>query len=967
MCMVCARGLYVGEGGFTGYQDLSHGAGPDDGPLYFLNADQRGGGLQGGRPSFTSAQAGAHITRDNLSWSTTLGTATTVSFAFRSTGGIHATSSEGFERFNEAQINATLLALASWSDVANITFVRVGSGATGDQAYSDNAAMLFSNWTTGSDHAAGYAYYPGSRVAGSSSGDVRINGQLSYNLAPALFNYGQQVLVHEIGHAIGLNHPGSYNAAPGVTLSYQNNAEYYEDSRQYSVMSYWSATATGANTIFGPNSSGAYASAPLMDDISAAQRLYGANMTTRTGNTTYGFNSNANQPWFTATSANDILIFSVWDAGGIDTFDFSGFSENQRIDLRAGHFSDVGGDGLSWTTGVSAIGNVSIAMGVTIENGIGGSGDDTIIGNGVANVLWGNAGNDRLLGYVGGDVLSGGAGNDILYGGSGADTIDGGADTDTLLLDGAADLYSVTRISGGYAVSVNGVTDIVRNVERVSFDGGINSMTFEAFEQAAFDPYAYLVANPDLYAAYGVNAAAARSHYFAWGFSENRPLGEFDALRYIASNPDLIQAIGVNAARGASHYMVAGRFEGRTTAGFDPLVYSASHIDLALAFGTNATAAATHYIVAGMGEGRATNTFDARLYLASHRDLAMAYGDDAFSGVAHYLTNGAREGRATTGFDPLTYAASHSDLALAYRANAEAALTHYLGSGVFEGRATATFDARIYAASHVDLARIIGLDTRGALLHYLNAGVVEGRAATGFDPVAYLLTHSDLAGRSASRALDHYLIAGADEGRSAAGAFGLEQTSHPTVRVGGYVSGSTHNTTDKDWFGAELVAGQTVTINASRFAVSLYDSEGRLVASSMARPPSVGGHNDLVVTPSSSGLYYVVVSATSNWWGSYYLQVTAGSSAGELGLFPDADGFISEKWLDSLDDPQILPGGFGGDDAVVDLDVDTVLTSGPAGRLPQRWDHGEDSWSHLDLWTSHRDGGGLYSLESWAL
>ena len=39
-----------------------------------------------------------------------------------------------------------------------------------------------------------------------------------------------------------------------------------------------------------------YASAPLMDDIAAAQRLYGANMTTRTGDTTYGFNATAGKP-----------------------------------------------------------------------------------------------------------------------------------------------------------------------------------------------------------------------------------------------------------------------------------------------------------------------------------------------------------------------------------------------------------------------------------------------------------------------------------------------------------------------------------------------------------------------------------------------------------------------------------------------------------------------------------------------
>jgi len=87
-----------------------------------------------------------------------------------------------------------------------------------------------------------------------------------------------------------------------------------------------------------------------MDDIAAAQRLYGANMTTRTGDTTYGFNSNAGQPWF-QPDGNGYMIFAVWDAGGNDTFDFSGYSQNQVIDLRQAAFSNVGG----------LVGNVSIA------------------------------------------------------------------------------------------------------------------------------------------------------------------------------------------------------------------------------------------------------------------------------------------------------------------------------------------------------------------------------------------------------------------------------------------------------------------------------------------------------------------------------------------------------------------------------------------------------------------------------
>ena len=70
----------------------------------------------------------------------------------------------------------------------------------------------------------------------------------------------------------------------------------------------------------------------------------------------------------------------MWDAGGKDTFDFSGYSEDQRIRLGDGQFSDVGG----------LTKNVAIAQGATIENAKGGSGDDHVIGNAVANHLYGN-------------------------------------------------------------------------------------------------------------------------------------------------------------------------------------------------------------------------------------------------------------------------------------------------------------------------------------------------------------------------------------------------------------------------------------------------------------------------------------------------------------------------------------------------------------------------------------------------
>ncbi|KQV33397.1 MULTISPECIES: hypothetical protein [unclassified Rhizobium] len=61
---------------------------------------------------------------------------------------------------------------------------------------------------------------------------------------------------------------------------------------------------------------------------------------------------------------------------------------------------------------------------VSIEGLEGGSGNDTLTGSTVANLLIGNKGNDKLYGLEGNDVLRGGEGNDLLNGGAGTDTAD---------------------------------------------------------------------------------------------------------------------------------------------------------------------------------------------------------------------------------------------------------------------------------------------------------------------------------------------------------------------------------------------------------------------------------------------------------------------------------------------------------------------------------------------------------------
>jgi serralysin len=361
--------------------------------------DRGGDTLVNGKPSFTADQAADEILRKGLSWGDKNADGKIdLSYNFLSEKPANYNAKLGnFSEFSAQQKAQAVLAMQSWADVANVTFSE-GKGGDGH--------MTFGNYDVSTGGAA-FAYLPS---GGSYDGQswYLINDQYQVNKTPDTNNYGRQTLTHEIGHTLGLSHPGAYNAGNGNPT--YGDAKYAEDSRGYSLMSYWSETNTGQD--FSKDGSGAYASAPLLDDIVAVQKLYGANYETRAGDTTYGFSSNAERDFYSATSASSKVVFSVWDGGGNDTLNFSGFKQNQKINLNEGSFSDVGG----------MVGNVSIAHGVTVENAIGGTGNDLLIGNAAVNVLFGGAGND---------ILYGGGGGDTLWGGEGADTFVFGAASDS--------------------------------------------------------------------------------------------------------------------------------------------------------------------------------------------------------------------------------------------------------------------------------------------------------------------------------------------------------------------------------------------------------------------------------------------------------------------------------------------------------------------------------------------------------
>jgi serralysin len=378
----------------------------------------------GSKASFDT-QMGAGVIDADLSWSAAPGTGATVSYGFRQNAAGYSVPGHdigAFSQLTAEQIAAVEAILQVYAELCGLTFVRVNPSG-----YTNNATILFANYDDPSDPAAAFAYYPGSTASSSQDGDVWLNiDALSTTELPA-GSFSHAVVAHEIGHALGLSHPGTYDAAGGGTITYADDAQFIQDSEQYSVMSYFAGTDTGAGDY------DSHPDTPMLFDIFALQQIYGTNPATRAGNTIYGFNSTAGALFdFTQNTAP---AFCIWDGGGIDTLDCSGFVQNQTVDLTEGGFSSVGG--------IAA--NISIALGAVIENAIGGAGDDTLVGNGVANTL---------------------------DGGAGADTMAGGSQNDVYFVDDAGD--AIVELSGqGYDTVNTGLAShtLAANVERVNFTG----------------------------------------------------------------------------------------------------------------------------------------------------------------------------------------------------------------------------------------------------------------------------------------------------------------------------------------------------------------------------------------------------------------------------------------------------------------------------------------------------------------
>jgi serralysin len=420
------------------------------------------------------------------SWNANAQTPAVLTYSFLSSPPADANADDrhGFTPMSAAQRQAVSAALQQWANVANVSFQQVSSGGNLQFGTNDQSA----------DNSSAYAYLPGKWIDAVA---MYLDNKSSYNTIFTPGSYGQNVVLHEIGHMLGLKHPGSYDSAGDPLGGAVLPKEF--DNEDYSIMSYTAPTGVRYN--------GKYPVSPMLYDIQAVQYLYGANMSYRAGNDVYSFTSNE-------------APRSVWDAGGTNTFDFSSSVNKALINLNAGTFSET----------APGLHNISIAYGVAVQRAVAGSGGSLIIGNDLGNNLQGGAGadqfelgkgNDVVSGADGSDtvvlhqayakyavvrvgdsvtvigegvdtlqgvellrfsdrrlalsdiaaaaVVSGGAGNDVLLAQAGNLKVDGGAGIDTLVFSGSGKSASVRTVAGAVVISDGANNDVLSGVERVQF------------------------------------------------------------------------------------------------------------------------------------------------------------------------------------------------------------------------------------------------------------------------------------------------------------------------------------------------------------------------------------------------------------------------------------------------------------------------------------------------------------------
>ncbi|MGZ8406904.1 MAG: M10 family metallopeptidase [Caulobacteraceae bacterium] len=306
---------------------------------------------------------------------------------------VDGTASQGWTAYEKQQ---AMIAFQQYEHIIDVTVVET---ANRKDAYFKLATTTFSGGLLGHCGPPGEANQ-GQGVFGRNGPNWNTGGldQGGYSFI---------TLIHEFGHGFGLAHPhdtgGGSLVMHGVSGPFGDFGDNNLNQGIFTTMSY----NDGYQSFLGesPSYNYGYQGTMMALDVAVLQLKYGANMDYHTGKDVYTL---------AGKNAPGTMFSCIWDAGGKDSMVYKG-AKDCFIDLRAAtlDYSDFGGGAPSLVDGV--YGGFTIANGVMIERGTGGSGDDWVVGNQDNNTLTGGDGTDSLASGGGKDLLVGGAGDDFFY------------------------------------------------------------------------------------------------------------------------------------------------------------------------------------------------------------------------------------------------------------------------------------------------------------------------------------------------------------------------------------------------------------------------------------------------------------------------------------------------------------------------------------------------------------------------